>query len=239
VFALDLALVRAVDALDTYMITCRRAPSALGSQAFEIDMDGTGQSVSRRLNVFLTHIADVPKGEAALMRLAIAWRNKRVHSLAENEIGAEDRGQLLESAEELSSSFRSLSVQEALERFDSGTSPHFKDAASIIALAHRLIEHFDRELLARLDIEEYVRISLRSELSRSTKRTEDEQLKFTSQRLWGDPKNRAHKVARALRFVGVHPVEAVTARQIPSALIDTLMSLDPEQALQYLGGPNT
>ena len=122
-FVLDLALVRAVDALDSYMMMSRRAPSALGSIAFASEMDGTGRSVLKRLDVFLGHVETIPAEHASFARLAIAWRNKKVHSLSEDNLLEDDERALRGKAESLASEFRGLSIRDVLDRFKAGTPP--------------------------------------------------------------------------------------------------------------------
>lgn len=233
VFALDLALVRAVDALDTFMMMSRRSPSTLGDAAFESQMDGTGRSVLKRLNVFLEHIT-VPAEHASLMRLAIAWRNKKVHSLSDDELEIEDEKQLLCSSTSLAEEFRGLVVRDVIGRFKTAESPLFKDAASIISLAHKVVEKFDNHLLGTLDIESYIRIALRSALGLSSVRPAEAQIRHGTRRIWADQSTRQTKAARMLRFIGVHPVEELTARQVPDELIELILNFEPDDVVTYL-----
>lgn len=234
VFALDLALVRAVDALDSFMMMSRRAPSTLGSSTFESEMDGTGRSVLKRLNVFLHHVHPIPPEYASFMRLAIAWRNKKVHSLSDDELEKDDERVLLQSAASLSNEFRGLSIHEVLDRFKAAESPQFKDAASIISLAHKIVESFDKYLLQVLPVGCYVRVALRTALGRSSTRPERAQIGYAAGRIWGDQNLRKAKAARALRFIGVHQVETLTGRLVPDALVDRILTFAPDTAMEYL-----
>jgi hypothetical protein len=238
VFALDLALVRAVDALDTYMMTSRRSPSTLGSAAFESQMDGTGRSVLKRLNVFFDHIQTVPSAHVSFLRLAIAWRNKKVHSLSDEELEAEDEQELLQSASSLADEFRGLAAKEVLRRFKAGESPQFKDAASVVSLAHKVVENFDQYLLGTLDIDNYIRVALRLSLGVSSTRSETIQIKHAAHRIWGDCDARKVKAVRMLRFIGVHPVEQVTARRVPDELIERVLNFELDAAIEYLRRDN-
>lgn len=231
-FALDLALVRAVDALDAFMMISRRAPSTLGSSAFESEMDGTGRSVLERLNVFLRRVTTVPSEHASFMRLAIGWRNKKVHLLADVELSSDDERTLVRSSAALANEFRGLSIDQVLARFQAADSPHFKDAASIIALAHKLVERFDEHLLQTMDIEEYIRISLRNFIAISASRSEEEQIKHGVRRIWGSS-NREAKAIRALRSIGVHEVANSKGRHVPDENIERLLRFSAEDAIRY------
>lgn len=233
-FALDLALVRAVDALDAFLMMSRRAPSTLGSSQFESAMDGTGRSVLNRLNVFLGYIDTIPLEHASFLRLAIAWRNRKVHSLSDDKLSLEDEQTLVQHAASLAGEFRGLSIQDALGRFKASESPQFKDVASINSLVQTAVERFDAHLLKKLDIEEYVRVALKKALSKSSTRPEDAQIKHAVCRIWGSSSNREAKALRALRSVGVHQVETPSGRRVPDEIIRRVLGFSPEAAAEYL-----
>jgi hypothetical protein len=151
-FALDLALVRAVDSIDTYMMRSRRRPLALASSSFASSMDGTGQKVSKRLEVFNAYLDPLPKHHTAFIKLAIEWRNRRVHSLADDKTEDDDIKSLQEAADTLRDEFSGLNVVELIKDYKSGSAPTFKEAAAIIRLVHLAVENFDAQLLGDLDI---------------------------------------------------------------------------------------
>lgn len=142
-FALDLALIRAIDALDVYMMLSRRKPCALTGQNFVQCMDQTGQKISKRLDVFTKFLPSLAPEQLVFLKRAIDWRNRRVHSLADETLRKSSEVELLSHAESLRAEHRGLDVKELLTRYKAGKSPSFKDSASVIQLSHNAVAHFD------------------------------------------------------------------------------------------------
>lgn len=231
VFVLDLGLVRAVDAFDTYLMRTRRRPMALASEDFAARMDGTGQKVSKRLEVFSTFLPPLALPRAAFLRLAFDWRNRRVHSLADDNLDRREIKILIEAHEVFREEFGGLDVNDLVKHYQAGDAPTFKETAAIIRLVHGAVEHFDGHLLSSLDIEDYIRACLADHLSPSSQSAES----FASacRLIWGSEKKR-NKVLRTLRFVGVHEVPEVTARRVPDQYVELLLSMSPLEAVEYL-----
>jgi hypothetical protein len=235
VFALDVALIRAVDALDTYMMRSHRRPCALNNALFAARMDATGQSVAKRLEVFSEFLPVLSGEQLPFLKLAIDWRNRRVHSLAVESLQRSDEATLLASAQKIEADHKGLSIKELLGRFKTGSAPAFKDAASIISLVHRVVQHFDARLLSGLDIERYVRESLRVSLAEATTSKSKGALKRACVKIWGDPRKKRAKVLRALRWIGVHGASTIEGRQVPDDMVDEIAAMSAEEAWSFLG----
>lgn len=229
-FAIDLALIRAVDALDMYLTRSRRKPSALPSSEFAAKMDGTGLKVSKRLDVFCEFLPALAPAKLALLKLAIDWRNLRVHSLAEDRLANGEEEVLRKHAADFRLDYSGLEIAELLRHYRAGVAPTFKEAASVVRLCHEAVEHFDGHLLARLDIETYVLDAMALILAKDRSSSE---LRVSCIAIWGSEK-RAAKVLRTLRLIGAHEVAQVTAREVPTELVDRLLNLSPEQAQALL-----
>ena len=212
-FALDLALVRAVDALDTYMMQARRDPVALPSSEFASAMDGATQSVSKRLEIFSTHLKPLAERQRLLLKLAIDWRNRRVHSLASDTLTNSEQKDLLTHAVELAQEHRGLDVKALVTSYRSNEAPSFKDAASIISLAHKAVEHFDAQLLAGLEIESYLRGMMVRALDPPRATAVQGALRNACTQTWGNHEKRANKSIRVLRMVGVNPTDKIKDRK--------------------------
>lgn len=231
-FVLDLALIRAIDALDLYMMLSRRKPCALTSHEFMQCMDRTGQKISKRLDVFTKFLPPLAQEQFAFLKLAIDWRNRLVHSLAGENLENSYEEVFLSRAESLRTEHSGLDVNELLTRYKARESPSFKDAASVIRLSHNAVSHFDAHLLSGLDIERYVREAIRIELTDSS--NTDAGLKRACTKIWGNPDKRRAKAIRALRFVGVHQTSEIKARQVPDAFVDSILAMTPEEAHTFL-----
>ncbi|MFN4230087.1 hypothetical protein [Parvibaculum sp.] len=234
VFALDLALIRAVDALDAYMMQSRRRPFAIHDQAFLSSMDRSGHRIFRRLEVFEEFLTPLPKKKYALLMLAIDWRNIRVHSLAEDKLNRTSEKIIAENAAEFYAHYSGLNVEELLRHYKNNEAPTFKEAASIIRLVHEVVEHFDTTLLQRVDIEQYTTESLALSLSESTKLGPEVALRNACQKIWGATDKKTPKIQRALRLVGVHEVTEISGRQLPDKYINSIIDLSPAKAFEFL-----
>ncbi|WP_162933080.1 hypothetical protein [Roseovarius sp. EL26] len=233
-FALDLALVRAVDAFDTYMMLCRRHPCVFHSSKFEAGFDAAGQSTSKRLIVFDKYLPLANANDIPLAQTAIDWRNKRVHSLSNERIQRKLETQLVLDEERFLKNFRGLEIKEFLKRYKGNEAPSFKDAASVISLMHSLVEKFDRALLDGMDVERYTKDCLGQRLSESDHKTSEEALKHSCRQIWRPGPKKIEKVKRALRLIGVHSVKSVEVCQVPDAFVEALIEMSSAEAFEYL-----
>ncbi|MEI9412378.1 hypothetical protein [Mesorhizobium salmacidum] len=227
VFALDLSLVRAIDALDTYFMLSVRKPCALPS-CFVSAMDGTGRSVAKRLNVFDKHLPQLRESHKAALEVAIEWRNRRVHSLSDDRIDNAKRKTLLSDGTYFNENHSGLDVKELLSHFDSASSPTFKEAASIIKLCHEAVRIYDAKILDQLHVTRYVSDAVLMLLEQG-----GSDLGKPITRVWDSPKREA-KTLRLLRLAGVSESESISGREVPSAFIERFVSLPTGEVEQFL-----
>lgn len=201
-FVLDMALVRAVDALDAYLSTAYRKPSLFDSPMLRSAMDNAGTKVSMKFAAVCQHGVGLESKLAALCRLAIEWRNRRVHSLAENELSADDEALLRASSMEIATEYRGLDVDLMLSNFYASKEPTLKEAAGIIKVMQNVVEKMDAKLIADVDVDRLVREAILMDMH-VTVGSED-QWKRASGRcltLWAD-EVRGRKVPRYLESLG-------------------------------------
>jgi hypothetical protein len=168
------------------------------------------------------------------LKLAIDWRNRRVHSLANETLSGEERRELLNYSVELSEDHRGLDVGALVARYRANEAPSFKDAASVISVAQGTVEHFDAQLLAGLEIESYLRGLIFKALCSPHTVNPKSHMRNACIKTWGDPEKRANKSIRILRMIGFHPTIEVKGRQVPDALIETISSMTPQAAFEFL-----
>jgi hypothetical protein len=233
-FALDLALVRAVDAIDTYMMQARRQPTALASVEFASAMDGTGQKVSKRLDAFYKFLGPLTARQQLFLKLAIDWRNRRVHSLAVDILTSEEQKELLSYSAELKQEHSGLDIKDLIARYRANEAPSFKDAASVISLAQTAVEHFDAILLQGLDIENYLRGLMIRALNPPRSREIKSALRNACMNTWGDPEKRENKALRILRMIGVHRTTQIEGRLVPDALVSRIAAMTPDEVFDWL-----
>ena len=228
-FVLDLGLIRAIDALDTYMMRSVRKPSAIGSEKFQAAMDGTVQSVHNRLLVFDAHLPSLPCELLFTLELAIQWRNKRVHSLeTKDKLGNEKKKALREQAEYFRTEYSGLEIDDLIKNFEKGNEPTFKEAASVIRMCHRAVEHYDGHLLKQLDVEKYIQSSVIQQINQ-----DGLSVRSFCTKTWSRP-NSAARAKRVLRFVGVSEVTEISGREVPDSFVDQFQNMTLAEAIVYL-----
>lgn len=160
-FILDASLSWVVDNLDSYFVESSRKPSIIESNELSVKYTQADRSVNKRFDLFY-HEARNSNTEidkyAALVALAIQWRNNTVHYGANNELDGEYRSLLMQYKDYYMDEFRHLDVEKMLESFDSVDGhPSFKEVTSMINAIHKYVECIDGFLLSGLDIERFKR----------------------------------------------------------------------------------
>ena len=158
-FILDASLGWVVDNLDSYFIEANRKPSIIENESIRNGYDGAGRSVNNKFELFY-HEARNTCNEidkyAALVALAIQWRNKIVHFGADNELDKEYKLILTQNKVFYMDEFRHLDVSEMLKSFESkDKNPSFKEVTSMINAIHKFVELLDAFFLDSLDIERF------------------------------------------------------------------------------------
>lgn len=158
-FILDASLSWVVDNLDSYFVEVNRKPSIIENESIRNDYDGAGRSVNSRFELFYREArkSDIEIDKyAALVALAIQWRNNTVHYGANNELDGEYRTLLKRHKDYYIDEFRHLNVDEMLKSFDSNDGhPSFKEVTSMIHAIHKYVECVDKHLLKSLNIERF------------------------------------------------------------------------------------
>lgn len=156
---LDAALSWVVDNLDSYFIEAYRKPSIIESEAIKVGYSKADRSVNAKFELFWGEIrredGDVDK-YAALVALAIQWRNNTVHYAAENTLSKECVAILLSQKEFYREEFCHLDIDKMLSSYNSKREhPSFKEVSSMIVAIHRFVEHVDAFLLKALDVDRF------------------------------------------------------------------------------------
>ncbi len=157
-FVLDASLGWVVDNLDSYFIEANRKPSIIENEELRSGYDGAGRSVNSRFELFYREAREVCNEidkYAALVALAIQWRNNIVHFGANNELNKEYKLILKENQAFYMNEFRHLDVAEMLKSFELKDYPSFKEVTSMINAIHKFVELLDAFLLDSLNIERF------------------------------------------------------------------------------------
>jgi hypothetical protein len=91
-----------------------------------------------------------------LVRAAVIWRNRLVHSSARNRIAGELSNDLLARKELLAAEYRGLDVQRLIDSAMASRAPTLKEVTSLVQAAHNYVSAVDAALLERVELDLYV-----------------------------------------------------------------------------------
>jgi hypothetical protein len=186
-FALNASLAWTVDALDCYLRLARRQPMVM-IESLTSTYDADGASLSKRIQIVASGTGHGADPAHHLARLAVTWRNRLVHSLAELELATDSAEALRHAADRIRDDYQGLEVEPLLAAVSERRAtrpPTFKEATSLVRAAHTFVAQSDDSFIASLDVEKYFLDALRSYLSNDTSRR--------LHNIWGKDANRARR----------------------------------------------
>lgn len=233
---LEMTLVRATDAFDCYVAWSRRTPSLIQQPDMQRRIDRCEQSALRKLNV-MSSLQGLTPVLCALVEVLIVWRNRAVHSLADNEVSESAWNTLRSNEEWIRSEFRGMELDRLFGDFERGSAPSFKEIASFIRAVQSLVQEMDAALLSQLDPEQYLKDLI---LNLLRKTTADEPPKKAmlrnAQSIWGrDDGDRYTAVISLLKHNGIAEKSLSEHSCVFSDdLLKTVSSFPPKVLLQYV-----
>ncbi|WP_156877954.1 hypothetical protein [Sinorhizobium americanum] len=238
---LDMALIRAIDAVDVYLREAVRKPALVQSRDFRRDLDSAGLSIFKKLQAVERNCVSLDSLPLAVIFLMVAWRNRSAHSEADLDAPPHHLEVLQSRAKELAERFRGLDAKMLLGGYDAVRPTTFKEVASLINAAHHLVAELDLRLLRSLDVERFLKDAVWVSLSSSQRPTETtEQTRMRrAVNVWGkDPTDRSGAVLRLLKQLGFSTiVPNRTAGAVVSAeLIEKLQEQTPKSVLAWASG---
>lgn len=165
-FAIKATLSWCIDALDAYFTLANRNPKLIQDEDFRQSLSKAGNFVSMKFDAFKKHLDNCALVEAALVELALKWRNRLVHHFADNDVTSKCRRTLIENKDYIKSTFRGLEVDLLLCNFDKkGEVPKFKEITSFIQATILFISAVDEILINKLNLEQYCHEVIKNHLS--------------------------------------------------------------------------
>ncbi|MCI1411972.1 MAG: hypothetical protein LKG97_09725 [Acetobacter peroxydans] len=240
---LDMALIRAIDAIDVYLREAVRKPALIQSTSFRRDLDSAGLSIFKKMLAVEQHCPNLGRIPVAIVFLMIAWRNRGAHTEADLDAPQIYLDILRDNAKELAQRFSGLDAEMLLGGYGAVRPVTFKEVASLINAAHQLVAELDTLLLTSLDMELFLKDVIWTSLSDSQKPNEriDQTRKRRAVSIWGkDPSDRGDAV---LRLLGQQGFSKIRAKQqlgavISEDLITTLSQLTPKAVLRWAKLPS-
>jgi hypothetical protein len=154
-FAVKALMSWIVDALDSYAIALNRKPFVLQDRSDRDSLGAVGRSVGARTDWLAERFGVLGGQPHALTAVAIVWRNRLVHSEADNKVCTSVQNVLLSSADEIADDYQGLDIASLLDDVAKGKPPKFKEATAMVRAVHKFVEHTDGEVLTILNLEDY------------------------------------------------------------------------------------
>ena len=203
---LEMALVRCVDALDTYIRLSIRQPALVQSTKLRTDIARCGYSVFGKFQKNEQFVDCDDDLLSSLVTLIIAWRNRQVHTDADDVLSRDRRNVICGNVSETKIRFRGLNLNEILDRYENNKSPRFKEVASFVKIIQEHVNFVEEFLFFQLDEQKFFRELVWNGLSKGTvgDKSRQEGRKYYSERVWGKSKaNKRQAVERFLQRKGL------------------------------------
>ena len=184
---LDMALVRSVDALDLYIRHANRKPFLIQSSEIQSELNENGQSGYKRFEVLENHFKAIDKKLPALVALMIAWRNRTVHSDADNEVAERYKNYIRGNIEAIKERFKGLDGLVLLDHFDNHESPRFKEVTSFINSTQHYVKELEQSLFQSMCPEHFLKELIWKAISApdASDKTSDHHRKQLLKSVWG------------------------------------------------------
>ena len=235
---LDMALVRAIDAVDVYLRDAVRKPALIQPGNFRSDLDSAKLSIFKKLQAIESHFPSLDKLPLALLSLMVAWRNRSAHTEADRDAPQTHLDVLRSNPESISSRFSGLDSDMLLKGYDKVRPVTFKEIASLINAAHHFVADLDEKLLNSIDKERFLKDVVCYSLGDRKKDEEhiDEARKRRAVSIWGkDPSDRSDAILRFLCQKGFSqtPTKDRVGAVISAELIAKLQRQTPKSVLTW------
>ena len=236
---LEMALVRCVDALDTYIRLSIRQPALVQSTKLRTDIARCGYSVFGKFQKIEQFVACNDELLSSLVTLIIAWRNRQVHTDADDEIGRDCRNIICGNVSEAKIRFRGLDANEMLDRYENNKSPRFKEVASFVKITQDYVNFVEEFLFSQLDEQKYLRelvwngLSERATVGKNRQRGR----KYYSEKVWGKSiASKRQAVERFLQRSGLSRTRPENVNRyvvFDASMIEALASRSPREVLEW------
>lgn len=225
-FALKALIAWLVDALDAYVRELNKKPFLIQDDDARMEMDSLGRSVYARVSWLGEHFGMSESVPFALSVLAVTWRNRLVHSDADNALPKEVRQILEVEADTISEEFQGLDVARTMTNLNAAAVPSLKEATALVRAAHLLVREADEKLREDLDIEVLLEEGLQRYIGEDSLQR--------AARIWGKGKEKALKSLRQVAL-NIGLTEEDGARALGDEVMSELASLSEVQARQRFG----
>lgn len=236
---LDMALVRAVDALDIYIRYSNRKPFLIEDMDLRNSIDTAGRSIFKKFKAITNYHDCLDPVLCALIQVMITWRNKSAHEEADIELGHSVKAILLENDQRISTEFRGLDSRLLICGFEDNRPPAFKEITSFINATHHFVSALDAVQLNTCSPERYLKEHIWEVTgrSRAPSKTTGAHGKARFQSVWGkDASERMDGVVRFLLSSGLSGDLGMAGKSsmiFDDALLNRVGTMKPSCAYEW------
>lgn len=136
-------------------------------------------SLRRRVELFYTHCDGFSKNSARpamppqsyyhAVELLLAWRNKLVHDLDEDQLSTNALSELTKGASFLSIHHANIDILKTIDNYKSSGVPTLKDVSTLVAILINFVSSLDSVLLAECNVLNFFQTALKYEVENKNK----------------------------------------------------------------------
>lgn len=224
-YALESSLVWITDLIDGYRKSVTKIPGLFSAEkTHSLNFNDSGRA--EKLGVLTKELSQPMTAAELIVRAAFTWRNRVVHGGATSKVDSDIRSKLEEKSNEIRENYRGLDISRFLESIESLSTPTFKETASTINAAHKVVETIDLSVVQSTDLDDYAGSVL--ECYFQTKIEENDLQVFS--RFW--PNNREKTRTRLRQLLlqnGMSPAES-DSNELSDLWVDELLGLTAHEA---------
>jgi hypothetical protein len=155
VFARNALLCWLIDALDAYAIALNQKPFLLEDPDDRDALGSLGRSVWKRCDWLAGRFGLGGTVEAAMVKTAIVWRNRVVHSGSDDLLPQDALQILTATPAEIAATYQGLDVDLMKEHLEGEEGHRFKEVTALVRAAHRHVQQVDGAVLQQLDMKRF------------------------------------------------------------------------------------
>ncbi|EKN69279.1 hypothetical protein BABA_10466 [Neobacillus bataviensis LMG 21833] len=227
-FAIKATLAWCVDALDGYFVMACEEPDIVQDSTL-IHTSLNEKSIFRKFKAFNNkysanlHTVSV---EAALIEVAITWRNRLIHFNSDNSISATKRSFLIRQKSYIQTNYQGLDIEVLLDNYDGYKNPpRFKEVTALIRAIHKYVEVLDAAIIGNINYNNYAHAIIKHYLNEDNGQLKDKRING----IWSrDIDTTKRKIINILKGYGFEEVVQNTRLSINNT--NNLVTLDVKSA---------
>lgn len=235
---LDMALIKAVDAVDVYIRDSMRQPALIQDTNLRGSVDRAGRSVFKKLAALENSLLGLDSLLCALVAVLVSWRNESAHMEADDTLSTKHRATIESNRKIIADRFSGLDAKILVSDYDSENPPTFKEVASLINASHHFVQDLEEQLFKQINPETYLRQLVREAIRPKIRdRSASDKKGSEIAAIWGrSPTDRPRYVRSLLQHHGLSEkrAESGPSLEFNQETIERLTAFDPKGLNSWL-----